>query len=414
MATRTTTQFFVPPSAFASTPHPVTAHGTRIRYADGHECLDGVSGLWNVPLGYGHRGVADAVHHALIDASYLTHFRAGHAWADRAGSALLGATRPGEFTRVLHATSGSAAVDAVIKLARQFQLLRGEPRRRVIVSLHGSYHGTTMGAMALTGEDLGQRAYGVDMRGVRHVDHTRGQDLSDLLVREGDRIAAVVLEPVQGSGTRVVGERFLSQVLSGRREHGYLVVADEVATGFGRTGPMFASECWAEGPDVLIASKGLTNGTQAASAILLGSRVTNLLDEADSPFMHGETQAGTPAACAAITATIQAFADDHVLSLGTAVAAQLASRLDDLVRAIPGATLTGAGCFRSIVLPGIHGTVITELVRDCWEAGAVVQPGPSCIQIVPSLVYDEADLDLLMDRVHQTLVTTLLGRRVAA
>ena len=61
MATRTTTQFFVPPSAFASTPHPVTAHGTRIRYADGHECLDGVSGLWNVPLGYGHRGVADAV-----------------------------------------------------------------------------------------------------------------------------------------------------------------------------------------------------------------------------------------------------------------------------------------------------------------------------------------------------------------
>ena len=89
MATRTTTQFFVPPSAFASTPHPVTAHGSRIRYADSHECLDGVSGLWNVPLGYGHRGVADAVHHALIDASYLTHFRAGHAWADRAGSALL-------------------------------------------------------------------------------------------------------------------------------------------------------------------------------------------------------------------------------------------------------------------------------------------------------------------------------------
>ncbi len=134
MATRTTTQFFVPPSAFASTPHPVTAHGTRIRYADGHECLDGVSGLWNVPLGYGHRGVADAVHHALIDASYLTHFRAGHAWADRASSALLGLTRPGEFTRVLHVTSGSAAVDAVIKLARQFQLLRGEPRRRVIGS----------------------------------------------------------------------------------------------------------------------------------------------------------------------------------------------------------------------------------------------------------------------------------------
>ncbi|AMD86972.1 aminotransferase [Actinomyces radicidentis] len=412
-AARPTTQFFVPPSAFSTTPYPVAAHGTRIRYADGSEALDGISGLWNVPLGYGHTGVADAVHTALLEASYLTSFRGSHAWADRASRAVLEVAGTDRYDRVLHTTSGSAALDSVIKLCRQYQLLRGEPSRQVLVTLKGSYHGTTMGAMALTGDDLCQSAYGVDLRTVRHVDHRRPRDLARLLERESERVAAVVIEPVQGSGTHVVGRDFLEQVLAGRREHGYLVVADEVATGFGRTGPMFASERWPEAPDVLASSKGLTNGTQAASVVLLSPKVTRVLDEADSPVMHGETQAGSPASCAAILATIEAFRSEDVLRRGERVAAQLDARLRELADAVPGARTTGAGCFRSLTVPGLDAAGVTELITRCRAAGAVVQPGPSSFQVVPALVYEEADLDLLMDRVHQA-VTEVLGLRAVS
>lgn len=401
---RTTTQFFVPPSTYDAAPRPVSAHGTTIRYSDGTTRLDGIAGLWNVPLGYGHRGVADAVHAALLDASYLTHFRATHAWADRAGSALLEVAGPRHYNRVLHSTSGSAALDSVVKLVRQYQLLRERTNhRRLIVALKGSYHGTTMGAMALTGEDLGQRAYAVDTRLVRHVDHQHPQELRDLLAREGDRVAAIVIEPVQGSGTVVVGEGFLAAVEEGRREHGYLVVADEVATGFGRTGRMFSSQGWSEQPDLLITSKGLTNGTQAASAVLMSQHVSQVLDESDSPFMHGETQAGAPAACAAILATIEAFREEGVLDRGAQVAARLDTALLDLA-AQTGATTTGKGCFRSLVLPDLDGQDATELVSRCRRAGAVVQPGPSCIQLVPSLIYAEDQLDSLLDRVGNAVL----------
>lgn len=409
-----TTEFFTPPSTFSSSPQPTRAHGTAITYADGSQCLDGISGLWNVPLGYGHRGVADAVHAALLEASYFTHFRGSHTWAERTGHRLLAAAGADHYRRVVHATSGSAALDSVIKMVRQYQVVCGEPSRTTIVSLKGSYHGTTLGAMSLTGENLGQRIYGVDGRSVRHIDHRRPQDLARLLEREGDRVAAVVLEPVQGSGTHVVGPEFLSTVLEGRRRHGYLLVADEVATGFGRTGPMFASETWAESPDILVTSKGLTNGTQAASAILLATRVTEALDSADSPFMHGETQAGSPASCAAILATLEAFENEDVLSRGRAVARQLDERLDALAERIPGSSTTGLGCFRSVQLPDADGQTITRIIDQCRRNGAIVQPGPSSFQLVPALVYDARDLDRLMDRVQDAVSSVLAGRGTVA
>ena len=404
-----TTQFFIPPSRFTASSPPVGAHGTTITYADGSRCLDGISGLWNVPLGYGHSGVADAVHQALLEASYLTCFRSTHGWAERASDALLKAAGPECYGRTIYATSGSAALDSTIKLARQVQMLREQPNRQLIVSLKGSYHGTTLGAMSLTGEDLGQRMYGVDIRTIRHVDHRRLRDLERLLYREGSRIAAVVLEPVQGSGAHVVGQEFLAAVFEGRLRHGYLVVADEVATGFGRAGPLFASQVWAESPDILVASKWLTNGAQAASAILLSHAVAQTLDDADSPFMHGETQAGSPASCAAILATLRAYEEEDILGRGRLIAAHLEARIRSVVERVPGATSTGTGCFRSIRLPG--NSNIPDVVSQCRVHGAIVQPGPSSIQLVPALVYESLALDHLMDRVEDTIVSISSSRR---
>ena len=387
----------------------VRAEGTTLHFADGRSALCGTSGLWNVNLGYGNPVVAEALAAASRDASYLTLFRYGHAYADRAAQALLDVAAPHRYDRVLFATAGGAALDAAIKVARQHAQLTGEPERRVVVGLRGSYHGLTFGAHGLTGEELGQGGYGVDQRLVRHVAHDDPREITRLLRAQGDEIAAVVLEPLLGSGAHVVDPEVIAAILRGRDEHGYLVVADEVATGFGRTGPMFASQSWAAQPDLLVASKGLTNGTCAASAILWAPRVSAAFDRADAMLVHGETQAGTPQSCAAMEATVAEFAALDALRRVKGVAAQLDRWLADLLADVPAvAAVRGAGCFRAIELREPDGTPfgagrVEQLVDDCRAAGVVVHPGASAIQLVPALTYAEADLDRLFDRVGATL-----------
>ncbi|SPT54431.1 Putrescine aminotransferase [Actinomyces bovis] len=414
MFTSSIPKFGTRPSGFVGSVRPISANGTKIQLSDGTDCLDGVAGNWNVPLGYGHQGVADAVHQALMEASYLPDVDGGHTWLDRADKMLLEVAGPGRFTRVMHSTSGSASLEAVIKVAREYHALRGERRRNIVVSLQGSNHGTTLGAMSLSAQNLGQADLGVDMRAVRHLDQRRPQELKQLLELEGDRIAAFVLEPVQGAGTRVLEEEFLNTVLEGRAEYGYLVAADEVATGFGRTGPMFASQRWSQNVDLLVTAKGLTNGTQAASAVLLSPKVTRVINEADFLLRHKETQAGTPASCAAIMATISAFHDEDVLGQAAAVAYQLDERLHEITSVVPGTGLTGTGCFRSLTLPGMNAAGVRHLVERCLYGGAVVHPGPNCIQLAPALVYGREDLDRLMDRVHHAVVEMTGSHRVVA
>jgi len=403
-------ELFVAPSRFGDSSRRATrAEGTTVHFADGRSALCGTSGLWNVNLGYGNRAVADAVGAASRDASYLTLFRQSHDYAERAALSLIGVAAPHDYDRVLFSTAGSAALDAAIKIARQHSQLLGQPERRVIVGLRGSYHGMTFGAHGLTGEDLGQAQYAIDQRLVRHVDHADPTEIVRLLGAQGDSIAAIVLEPLLGSGAHVVAPAVIEAILRGREDHGYLVVADEVATGFGRTGPMFASQHWSAQPDLLVTSKGLTNGACAASAILWARRVSETFDHADAVLVHGETQAGTPPSCAAIEATIAQFAELDALANGRRVAARLDIWLGELAAQAPAvAHVRGAGCFRAIELREPDGTPfgverVESVAADCRNAGATVHPGPTAVQLIPALTYQEADLDRLLDRVGGTL-----------
>jgi adenosylmethionine-8-amino-7-oxononanoate aminotransferase len=398
-------ELLVPPSRFGDrSRHAVRARGTTIDFADGTRALCGTSGLWNVNLGYGDPVVAEAIARAGRDASYLSLFRYGHAYAEGAAEALLDVARPHAYRRVLFSTAGGAALDAAIKIARQYARLTEQPQRRVVVGLRGSYHGLTFGAHGVTGEDLGQAMYAVDQRLVRHVGHAGPEDFERLLKAQGAAIAAVIVEPLLGSGAHVVAPGLIEAVLRARDEHGFLVVADEVASGFGRTGPMFASGAWPGQPDLLVTSKGLTNGTCAASAVLWSPRVVEAFDRHDAILVHGETQAGTPQSCAAIEATIRQFGALGALERGRAVAERLDAWLADLRADVPCvADVRGEGCFRAIVLRDADGQRIERLVAACRVNGAIVHPGPSCIQLVPALTYDERELSELLERVREVL-----------
>lgn len=376
----------------------VGASGNRIEFADGSVRLCATSGLWNVPLGFGNQAVAEAVNRAMHDASYLSLFRAPHRYAEVAADALIEIANPGRYRRVIFSTSGGAANDAAMKLTRQFWAQQGRGSRTLVVGLKGSYHGTMYGSHALSGDDLLQSAYSVDRRSVRHVSHSDdGEELDALLTREGSRVAAVVVEPVLGSGAHALSDAFVSRLLSLRETHGFLLVADEVATGFGRTGTMFATDDWPAAPDALILSKALTNGAAGAAAMLVGPRVTSAFERGGWTFVHGETQAGTPASAAAVIAVIAELHRIDVEATTTALAADLSSLTTRLTADGLVTEVTGSGCFLGLVLRdrrggALSGEEVLRVVADIADNGVLVQPGPSAIELIPAYGFDSGEL----------------------
>lgn len=388
-------------AAFAPDRVPVGADGHRVRFADGSSRLCATSGLWNVPLGFGNPTIAEAVSRTMRDASYLSLFRTPHRYAETAADALIELAGPARYDRVIFSTSGGAANDAAMKLARQYWAQHGAASRTLVVGLRGSYHGTMYGSHALSGDDLLQAVYSVDRRSVRHVSHAdEGEELDTLLRREGAKVAAVVVEPVLGSGAHAVSTAFVERLLDLREKHGFLIVADEVATGLGRTGTMLATDGWPAGPDVLILSKALTNGAMGAAALLVGSRVASAFVRGGWTFVHGETQAGTPPCAAAILAVIEELHRIDVISTVRALASELwglasALRSDGAV-----AEVTGRGCFVGLGLRHadgnrLSGGEVLHVVSAIARHGVLVQPGPSAIQLIPAYGLTPAELRMV-------------------
>lgn len=376
----------------------VAARGHRIIYADGRTRLCATSGLWNVPLGFGHPAITEAVAGATRDASYLSLFRAPHRYAEEAADALIALAGPDRYRRVLFSTSGGAANDAAMKLARQYWAQGGSAPRSLIVGLRGSYHGTMYGSHVLSGDDLAQSVYGVDRRAVRHVaPDDDGDDLALLLEREGARVAAVVVEPVRGSGAHALSDEFVRRLLELREQHGFLIVADEVATGFGRTGTMFATDRWAAAPDVLLLSKALTNGAMGAAVLLVGARVASAFVEGGWTFVHGETQAGTPACAAAVLAVIDELRRMDVEATTQALGLELhrlatAWEDDGIVSGI-----TGRGCFLGLGLRHpdgrpLSGPDVQDVVSAVADHGVIVHPGPSAFELIPAYGFTAGEL----------------------
>ncbi|WP_017201489.1 daptide-type RiPP biosynthesis aminotransferase [Microbacterium algeriense] len=385
-------------TTFSPSQVAVAATGHRIAFADGSTRLCATSGLWNVPLGFGNPAVAEAVSKAARDASYLSLFRAPHRQAEEAADALIDLANPERYARVVFSTSGGAANDAAMKLARQYWAQHGTASRSLIVGLRGSYHGTMYGSHALSGDDLLQSAYAVDRRSVRHVAHDDdGEELSALLQREGDRVAAVVVEPVLGTGAHALAPAFIRRLLALREHYGFLLVADEVATGFGRTGRIFATDDWAAAPDVLILSKALTNGAMGAAALLVCPRIASAFVRGGWTFVHGETQAGTPACAAAILAVIAELHRIEVESTTQALAAELL-RLAMLWKAEGVVTeVTGSGCFLGLGLRAadgspLSGSHVLQIVSAIADDGVLVHPGPSSIELIPGYGFGPEDL----------------------
>lgn len=406
-------EFYLPSKDWGNA-EATAAQGNTITFSDGSEALCGISGLWNASLGYGNLAVAEAINDANIHAATLPIFRRGSAYSREAAARLLEFAQPHEYASVFYSTSGSSALDAVVKLSRQFHDIAGNPKRRRVISFTGSYHGVTMGAMAVTGSYLFQDVYQVDQRLNIKIPYDDLKALEIVMKRFGPEVAAVIMEPVLGSGTLPVPQEIVDAVYAYRESEGFLIVADEVATGFHRTGPKFASHLWPQ-PDVMVVSKALTNGTCAASALLLGHRVVDSFDQAQQVFWHGETQAGSPQSCAAIVATLDEIERLGIEASAARVGKKLAEFVSILERLSPRIKGFGLGAFRAVQLFDEAGELIGtdkvfELVGECSRRGAIVQPSPGALQFVPALNYPDEELEVLFGRIHSVVEDYVAGK----
>jgi adenosylmethionine---8-amino-7-oxononanoate aminotransferase len=387
------------------------AEGTELEDTEGRRYIDGVSSLWCNVHGHRHPLIDRAIQEQLRKVAHSTMLGLTHSGASELAARLVGLAPPG-LSRVFYSDSGSSATEIALKMAFQYWQQRGgqHARRRSFVSLAGAYHGDTLGAVSVGGIDLFHAAYSPLLFDAHRVEPGDAERLEAVLDFGAEEIAAVILEPlVQGAaGIKVQPRGYLGRVRELCDRHDVFLICDEVATGFGRTGTMFACEQERVVPDFLCLGKGLTGGYLPLAATLTTERVyEGFLGAAEEgrAFFHGHTFTGNPLACAAALGNLDAFErEDTLLHLRPKIRL-LGELLDDLARIPEVAEVRRRGFMAGIDL-GEHDPALRlghRVVLEARQRGAIIRPLGDVVVLMPPLVIDEADIRRLVEVVTASI-----------
>ena len=393
------------------------AEGTNLYDADGNAYIDGVSSLWCNVHGHRHPSIDAAIKAQLGRVAHSTMLGLTHAPAVELAEKLL-ELAPTGLTRVFYSDSGSAAVEVALKMAFQYWVQRGERERTGFVCLQHAYHGDTLGAVSVGGIDQFHSLYEPLLFGALRARTGDVAHLEQLLNWHAGRIAAVIVEPlVQGAaGMLLAPNGYLARVRELCDGHGVLLICDEVATGFGRTGRMFACEHEHVAPDLLCVGKGLTGGYLPLAATLTSERVyegfLGAPDEGRTLF-HGHTYTGNPLACAAGIATLELFESERTLEALQPKIELLGRLLAQRIAILPGvAEVRQRGFMVGIELaeqPAADaiGHQVTLAAR---RRGAVIRPLGDVVVLMPPLAISEADLRRLVAITAASIAEATAGR----
>ncbi len=381
-----------------------SAEGTDLIDSQGRRYIDGVSSLWCNVHGHRHPLIDAAIREQLDRVAHSTMLGLTHPGAAELAARLVEIAPPG-LSRVFYSDSGSTATEIALKMAFQYWQQQGEDERgrTSFVTLNDAYHGDTLGAVSVGGIDLFHSAYAPLLFDSHRVDPGDAEALEGVLAFRPGEIAAVIVEPlVQGAaGIRVQPPGYLRRVRELCDRHDVFLIADEVATGFGRTGTMFACEQERVAPDFLCLGKGLTGGYMPLAATLTTERVFDgFLGAADEgrTFFHGHTFTGNPLACAAALASLDAFeTEDTMLRLQPKI--RLLSELLAEVAAMDEvAEVRGRGFMVGIDL-GEHDARLrlgNRVAAEARERGAIIRPLGDTVVLMPPLVISKAELRRLV------------------
>ena len=376
--------------------------GTDLIAADGRRYIDGTSSLWCNVHGHRHPGIDKAIRDQLDRIAHSTMLGLTHPLAADLAERLVRIAPPG-LDRVFYSDSGSTATEIALKMAFQFFQQEGETSRRSFVCLRDAYHGDTIGAVSVGGIDLFHECYGPLLFDVHHVTPGDASELECILDFHDSEIAAVIVEPlVQGAaGIRVQPPGFLRRVRELCDNHDVLLICDEVATGFGRTGTMFACEQERVSPDLMCVAKGLTGGYMPLAATLATERIYEGFlgaHEEFKTFFHGHTYTGNPLACAAAIANLDAFESEGTLLRLQPKIRLLAELLGDVARMPEVAEVRCQGFMVGIDL-GEHDPALRlghRVTLAARERGAIVRPLGDTIVLMPPLAISKAELRRLV------------------
>jgi adenosylmethionine-8-amino-7-oxononanoate aminotransferase len=308
------------------------AQGALLELADGRTLIDAISSWWATLHGHGHPAIAAAIARQAQALDHVLFAGVTHAPAVELAEALLAAAPPG-LARVFFSDDGSTAVEAALKMAYQRWVHLGEPERSVFVALEGGYHGDTFGAMSVGDPDPFFRAYAPLLFSVRRVPPA-AHALESALAELGRRACAVIVEPlVQGAaGMRMHPPDFLRAARAACDRHGVPLIADEVMTGFGRTGALFACGKAGITPDLLCLAKGLTGGTLPLAATLASAEIYAAFRSQDRArtFFHGHTFTASPIGCAAALASLRLIREEDTPEKLDLLGARIEAALADL------------------------------------------------------------------------------------
>ncbi|EIZ86216.1 adenosylmethionine-8-amino-7-oxononanoate aminotransferase [Methylobacterium sp. GXF4] len=393
----------------------VATRGSRIVLADGRELVDGIASWWTAVHGYNHPHIARAVADQLARMPHVMFGGLTHAPAERL-AARLAALLPGDLDHVFFTDSGSVAVEVALKMAAQMWLNRGVSGRTRVLAFRGGYHGDTMGAMSVCDPEEGMhRRFGAYLPSQVFCDLPRSQAeteaLDAALAAHRETLAAVIVEPlVQGAGGMILHPpEVLATVARLARRHGLPLIADEIFTGFGRTGSLFACQQAGIVPDIMCLSKALTGGTMALAATVARTEVFEAFWSEDpaAALMHGPTFMANPLACAAANASLDLFESEPRLDQAGAIARRLTEGLAEL-KGLPGIAdirvLGAIGAVQFTAAPDLAALKAAFLARDVW-----VRPFGDIVYLTPALTIPEADLDRLI----AALVAVIPGKAAA-
>jgi adenosylmethionine-8-amino-7-oxononanoate aminotransferase len=391
-------------------PLAVTAtHGSRIRLTDGRELIDGIASWWTACHGYNHPHIRAAVERQLAQMPHVMFGGLVHEPALTLAQRLVGFLGPGDLDRVFFSDSGSVAVEVALKMAVQYWRNRGRGRTRFLAFTDG-YHGDTTGAMAVSDPQGSMHAA---FRGLLPeqitvdlpVDEGSTAAFEAALKRHADELAAIIVEPlVQGAGGMLFHDAQVLRTLRAAADrYELLLIFDEIFTGVGRTGSLFAFQAAGVVPDIITLSKALTGGTLPLAATIAGKKVFNAFwsDDPAHALMHGPTFMANPLACAAANASLDLFEREPRLDQVAKISGALAAGLEPC-RELPGV--------KDVRVKGAIGVVEMDRIEDLnalrqrfVAEGVFIRPFGTVVYLTPAFTIAEAELAKLTDAVRRVL-----------
>lgn len=400
----------------APAPLPVArTEGARILLEDGRELVDGIASWWTACHGYNHPHIRAAVQAQLERAPHVMFGGLAHAPAYRLAERL-SRLLPGDLAHVFFAESGSVAVEIAMKMALQFWINRKVAGRTRFLAFTGGYHGDTLATMTVCDPEEGMHRLFSGVMPAQviaglPVDAAAEAALDALLVERGAEVAAILVEPrVQGAGGMLFhDDEVLRRLRRLSDKHDVLLIFDEIFTGFGRTGDLFACQGAGVTPDIVTLSKALTGGTLPLSAAIASRRVFEAFwsDDPGAALMHGPTYMANPLACAAANASLDLFESG-------AWSAQVARIAEGLARGL--APCRGAAGVRDVRVMGAIGVVEFDaavpaeaLCRRFVGLGCWIRPMGRVIYLTPPFIVSDAELDRLTRAVAEVCAAGALS-----